>query len=278
MRYAFFRGCTIQVKLPYIEKLAREVFPLIGIDLVDMDFSCCPTSRVVRDKDEHKWLLVAARNLAVAEKEGLPVLSMCTGCTQTLKEAQVLLEDLEQRKKINEILKSAGLEYKGEANVVFFAQAIHEIRDRLPIKRKLGLRVASHPGCHILRPSRVLKFDNPENPLKEDELIMALGATAVAYPKKAMCCGFALNSVDPEGAARMMKDKMSTIDADCMAVLCPTCLEYYDVWQERHAGKAGFRPIPVVHYLQLLGLSLGLADVGFSHMRHKDNPFIKNFK
>ena len=68
-KYAFFIGCTIQVRLPYIERLARDIFRNMGIELVDLDFTCCPTARIVKDVDIMSWLLIAARNIAVAEKE-----------------------------------------------------------------------------------------------------------------------------------------------------------------------------------------------------------------
>jgi heterodisulfide reductase subunit B2 len=275
-RYAFFVGCTIRVRAPYIEKLARTLFPRLGLELIDLDFSCCPTSRVSRDIDSEAWLRIAARNLALAEKEGLPILSMCTGCTQTLVEAKHILEDSDVRGRINQAI--APLSYQGNAQVQFFAELLHEKKEGIRIERPLRFSIAGHSGCHILRPSRILKFDDAENPVKLDSLITLLGADPVDYPKKTLCCGYPLQSVDPSGAERMMKDKISTIKgADCMVVLCPTCFEYFQLRMQGFAQKQGFTPVPVVHYMQLLGLAMGLSpdDVGWHYLRHKDDRLIQ---
>jgi heterodisulfide reductase subunit B len=272
-KYAFFIGCTIQVKIPYIEKLARDIFAKLGVELADLEFSCCPTARIVKEVSIGDWLFIAARNIALAEKAGLPILSMCTGCTQTLREAQEELKDTDKLMAINEKLKSQGLEYRGTSEVKFYAQLIYELMPQIDIRKQLPISVASHPGCHILRPSRILNFDDPENPTKLDELIRLLGADAVEYNNKALCCGYGIYSVDPEAAEHMMRDKLASLQADCMAVLCPTCLEYYELRQRAIAEKMGFAPVQVVHYLQLLGLALGIDDVGFSHMKFKHQPF-----
>ena len=272
-RFAFFIGCTVQVRLPYIESLARRIFSEMGIELADLDFSCCPTARIVKDVSIETWLLIAARNLAIAEKEKLNVLSMCTGCTQTLREAQEMLENQETRRRINEQLEKSGLQYYGTSEVHFYAQAIYERMERLKIKSPPAIKVATHSGCHILRPSRILGFDNPERPEKLDLLVKALGCDIVDYPHKGMCCGFPLYGVDQDAAERMMRDKIASIaDADCLALLCPTCLEYYQLRQEQVASRQGFKPLTAVHYLQLLGLAMGIKydDTGLGKLRHLD--------
>ncbi len=282
-RFAFFIGCTTHVRLPYIEKLARQIFRSLGFKLVDLDFSCCPTPRVIKDVDIGSWLVIAARNLAVAEKQELPILSMCTGCTQTLKEAKHRLEDRDTRVSINEQLRPLGLEYTGSVEVKFYAELLHENMElvKKSIKSRLPMNIAAHPGCHILRPSHIIKFDDPENPVKLDELIGLLGADAVKYKKKGLCCGFPLYDVDRESSEKMMKDKFASVydacnDTDCITVLCPTCFEYYELRQLSIAAKMSFRPLMVMHYLQLLGLALGFSadEIGLSHMRHKDETFI----
>ncbi len=276
-KYAFFIGCTIQYRAPYIEKLARDIFKRMDIALEDLDFVCCPTSRIARDVDIDTWLLIAARNLATAEKEGLPILSMCTGCTQTLVEARHKLEDLDIRKPINAKLKPQGLEYKGISDIKFYAQLIHEKKDSIKIIKQLPIKIATHSGCHILRPSKRLGFDDPENPVKLDQLVAFLGADPVDYPKKSLCCGFPIFNVDEKAAKQMMKDKLSGLDADLLTVVCPTCFEYYELRQKHVADEMGFKTTMVMHYLQVLGLAMGmtLEDIGYENLRLKDDSFIK---
>jgi heterodisulfide reductase subunit B len=276
-KYAFFIGCTIQYRAPYIEKLAREIFKSMGIGLADLDFVCCPTSRIARDVDIDTWLLIAARNLATAEKEGLPILSMCTGCTQTLVEARHKLEDIDTRKAINAKLKSQGLEYKGISDIKFYAQLIHEKKDSIKVLKQLPLKIATHSGCHILRPSKRLQFDDPENPVKLDQLVAFLGADPVDYRNKSLCCGFPIYDVDEEAANKMMRDKLAGLDADLLTVVCPTCFEYYELRQKHIADEMGFKPILVMHYLQVLGLAMGMTgeEIGYENLRLKDDALFR---
>jgi len=274
--YAFFVGCTTQIKIPYVEKLARSIFDKLGTMLKDLDFTCCPTARIAKDVSIDSWLMVAGRNLAVAEKAGLPILSMCTGCTQTLMEARHMLEEKSKRDALNERLKELGLEYQGTVEIKFYAQLIYELKDSIEIKRKLPFTIATHSGCHILRPSSIMGFDDPENPTKLDELITLLGADTCDYPKKGMCCSFPIYETDPDAAKQMMKIKMSSINADYMAVLCPTCFEYYELRQKAVAEEMGFKPVPVLHYMMLLGLAMGYSaeDVGFPFLKHRDDKIL----
>ena len=187
-RYAFFVGCTTALKIPFVERLARELFSILDIELIDLDFSCCPTSRIVKDMDRDLWLVIAARNLALAEKEKLPILSMCTGCTQTLKEAAAELSSKETRENINEMLPE-GLRYEGKSEIVFYSQCLYDNKGRIrqKVKKPLSLDIATHPGCHILRPSSILGFDDPENPTKMDEILKACGAEPVDFKNKTLC-------------------------------------------------------------------------------------------
>ena len=53
-----------------------------------------------------------------------------------------------------------------------------------------GLKVAPFYGCQILRPSKVLGFEDPDRPSSLERLIEACGAEAIDYPAKIKCCGF----------------------------------------------------------------------------------------
>jgi len=172
-QYALFAGCTIKAALPHIEMVARKVLPLLDIELKELAFTCCPNADF-RSTDEYSWLVVAARNLALAEKEGLEILSLCPGCTQTLKEANMILKDDDSlRARINKRLEKIGLIFKGttEANhhLVILHQQIDILLQRVTIPL-YGIKLAVHTGCHLLMPSRIMQFDSPEQPKKLGEL------------------------------------------------------------------------------------------------------------
>ncbi|MEM4267839.1 MAG: CoB--CoM heterodisulfide reductase iron-sulfur subunit B family protein [Candidatus Woesearchaeota archaeon] len=276
-KYSLFVGCTIIVKLPHIERLAKSIFAELGFELAELDFTCCPTARTVRDVDEKSWLVMAARNLALSEKKGLPILTLCTGCTQTLVEAKRMLDDTQTRRIVNTELGKAGLEFTGAAEVKFFAQLLYENIELIKQRRKkrLNVNVASHSGCHILRPSSILNFDSAENPKRLDELLEAIGCNVIDYSEKTLCCGYQISHVDREASEAMLKDKISSISisgkADCIVVLCPTCMDYLDLRMRPVIQKFSLPQIAVVHYLQLLGLSMGygLTEVGYMFNKTK---------
>ena len=94
-RYALYLGCTVPVRGLNYEIAARKVADRLDIELVDLDgLACCgfPAKPV----DWRKGLLMAARNLALAEEHGLDLLTLCSACTGTLTEAaHQLREDRE---------------------------------------------------------------------------------------------------------------------------------------------------------------------------------------
>ncbi|HUW13434.1 MAG TPA: heterodisulfide reductase-related iron-sulfur binding cluster [Anaerolineae bacterium] len=66
--YAYFWGCYVAGRLPFMEKATRKVFEALRIDAVDVDgLTCCPEKTMIRNMSQQVWLLTAARNLSVAE-------------------------------------------------------------------------------------------------------------------------------------------------------------------------------------------------------------------
>lgn len=275
-QYALFAGCTIRVALPHIEMVARKVLPLLDIELKELAFACCPNADF-RSTDEYSWLVVAARNLALAEKEGLDILSLCPGCTQTLKEANMILkDDASLRAKINKRLERIGLIFRGttEANhhLVLLHQQIDILLQKI-ITPLDGIKLAIHTGCHLLMPSWIMQFDNPERPTKLEELVKILGATVTDYPKKTLCCGFGLFGSQKGTASRIIRDKVESAflaGAEAFVVPCPSCFQQLDRNQLVAKRELKFEyQIPVFYYLQLVGLAMGfdLDEVGYYHGR-----------
>ncbi len=265
-KYAFFLGCIMPLRYPGIESSTREVFKMLGVDLVDMQgASCCPAPGVMRSFDQNYWMAVAARNLAIAEKMGMDVLTICNGCFDTLFEvAHKLNHDPELRKKINKILKdAAGVEYKGTVNVRHFVELLYRDVGLEAVKAKVkegkNLKAAVHYGCHFLKPSNIKKIDDSERPHIFDDIVEAAGMTSVTYKDKGMCCGAGggVRARTPDVALTMTKENLTNMAAAGVEVIvdcCPFCHLQYD------AGQAQLKEfkIPVLHLSQLLGLAFGL--------------------
>ena len=116
---SIFWGCTIPARFPFIEKATRLALTGLGVDAVDVaGFTCCPETALVRSADEDAYYLTAARNLAVAEREGLPLITPCNGCYSTFKSVLSTLKvDWRRRQAINRRLSKSGLFFRGDIDV-----------------------------------------------------------------------------------------------------------------------------------------------------------------
>ncbi|MHA1728475.1 MAG: CoB--CoM heterodisulfide reductase iron-sulfur subunit B family protein [Promethearchaeota archaeon] len=283
-KYAYFSGCVIPIQLPEIEKLTRDILPKIGIDLVDFDFSCCPSSGV-RDINTGEWLLTAARNISLADEKKLDIISVCTGCSQTLIEAKHEIKgNRDLKNEINEKLKTINRTYKGTNDSYNLMMVLDELKEDIKskiIKPLTGLRIATHSGCHLLKPSRIIGYDNAENPVKFDEFVEILGAKAVDYQTKTLCCGYEGFARHREMSLSIMKDKLDELDnrnIDLLTLVCPTCFRQYDKNSRLLKKELGVEyNVPVVHILQLLGLALGMSveDVFLKRNRTVDDVLVK---
>ena len=275
MRYAVFLGCTIPSRQMNYEQSARAVSEALGIELVDADFGCCGFP--IEPIDEVKALSMAAMNLKKAQEKGLDVVALCSACGEMLAKAEETLEkDESTAKNVNRLLsKQLGLEYSGERpRVIHFARMLYEDvgteRIRSMVKRPLGgLKIATHPGCHYVRPSTLSGgFDDPEFPHSLDELVEATGAEAVDYIGKEDCCGGGILAVREDVAKAMTRKKLETLSGkvDAMVLVCPFCGIMYDRYQKLMAAELekDFN-VPVLYYPQLLGLALGIdpEELGF---------------
>ena len=267
-------------KYPWFEAAVRRTFDKMGIELVDRDgFTCCPDPIYFQAHDKMEWYTIAARNISLAEEAGYDIITTCSGCTATLSEVNLALkEDAALRAEINDRLKRIGRQYKGTVNV---RHAVTVLRDDFGMERiagtvtrpLTGLKVAVHYGCHLLKPSRVMRVDDPDRPTILDNLLKAIGCEPIHHDKTLLCCGRACmdNSISDQMVIDILEDVVGS-GADCMGLICPTCFDEFDTGQILlgRKYKKSFN-IPVVYAFQLLGLAQGLApqEVGLQHHKVK---------
>jgi heterodisulfide reductase subunit B len=271
MNYALFLGCTVPTRGVNYDVATRSVSKKLGVTFWDSnDFVCC--GYPVHSADHETFLSLGARNICVAEEEGLDLVTVCNACTASLtKVNKTLKENDKERENINKILASAGREFKGTVNVKHFSRMLYEdvgidkIKEQ--ITRPLGkLKIAPHYGCHYLKPSEIYaRFDNPIRPITLDKLIAVTGAQSVNYENKKQCCGGGILAVEEATSMKMAADKLEHIrkaGADAMVLQCPFCSIMYDEYQptilEMNGNDEETPKIPVLYYPQLLGLAMGL--------------------
>jgi heterodisulfide reductase subunit B len=280
--YALFLGCTIPQRQPNYELSARKSLAKLGIELVDLaNFTCC-CPPPVQSIDLETSLSVAAYNICIAEEADLNLITLCSGCFESLAMANSMLKGDEQLKaRINGILSKAGKEFLGSKEVKHYLQVLMDDVGLKRVKQSISkpldkLKVAAFYGCHALRPSEHLKLDDPERPRVLERLIEILGAKNVEYQNKFKCCGGLLRGYSKYSndlALELIREKLANTtkaNADCIATLCPFCFVALDLGQLqiRSELKETF-DMPVLHYSELLSLVLGVDPKELALESHK---------
>jgi heterodisulfide reductase subunit B len=231
---------------------------------------CCGTS-YLETLDKKTALAMAARNIAIAESMGLNIVTLCNGCTETLTKANLALkEDPKLRSEVNDILAEAGREFRGTSDVKHLARVFKEDIGVERIKAATiqpykGLKVGTHHGCHLLRPSEIMRFEDVNDPKVLDDLVTAVGAEPVDYPGKLDCCAGPVMGIRENVTWEVGLDKVNEVKkrADALLTCCPFCYLTFERCQLMSDENPG---LPVVHFTQLLGLAMGLTqeEVGLS--------------
>lgn len=266
-KYIFYPGCVIQTEQYAYELSLREILPLLDIELVDIQgFSCCGTP--LKSVNQMLSLSLSARNLALAEKEGYDVFAPCSICHLGLSECKYVLEgDPKLKERINSFLADENLSYHGTSKIVHTVDLLYDIvgldRIKKQVKKPLtNLKIATHYGCHLIRPSEIGRPVDSENPQKMERILEAIGANPAYYPERLDCCGGLLNANLPESALTKTGQKLQKVKEhgfDALVDVCPWCHRQFDAKKEQAAKTiADTLDVPVLYLTQLLGLSFGL--------------------
>jgi len=267
--YTYFPGCSASDGgARAYNRSARAVSRVLDIDLVELeDWNCCgstPSSAV----DELGAHCMAARDLALAEKKGLDMVTPCSACYVIFNRTNAYLKEYPHFKaKVDEALAAGGLAYRGTVRVRHLLDVMTNDISADTLKSRVkkplsGLKVAPYYGCQVIRPK--LGFDSPENPQSLDRLIASLGGEPTPFPLKGRCCGGSL-IISEEGLAldliRKLLESAAGGGAQCLVTVCPLCQTNLDAYQSRvnKKFKAGFN-LPVLFFTQLMGVALGLGE------------------
>jgi len=278
--YTYFPGCSSAdgTAVGYGQSI-QAISGSLGLALVELeDWNCCG-STPYGSTDELASLCIAARNLALAEKTGFTVLNEkdipversgldlvtpCSSCYTTLNRANSLLQQYpDLKRKVDECLAAAGLEYKGRTRVRHLFEVIYNDVGLKFIESKVinplnGLKVAAYYGCQLVRPEP--GFDDPRNPQSLDELIVSLGGEPVPFPLKDRCCGGSL--VIPEldltlGLIHDILESAVSNGAQCIVTPCPLCQTNLDAYQSKVNSKFKTKyNLPILFFSQLIGLAV----------------------
>ena len=220
MKYAFYPGCVAQGAAPELYNSTIEVCRKLGIELdaESMQSASCTGAGVLQEKNQRLGDTLNARNFALAERSGLPLLTICSTCQGVMSQAnQRLTADADYLSCVNEDLAEEGLEYKGTADpkhllwIIVEDIGIDKLKSMV-VRSLTGFRAAPFYGCYLVRPSSALGFaENPERSDALEQVIEAVGATVVDFPGKTLCCGFPILTINQTNSMKMVSNH--TLDA-----------------------------------------------------------------
>ncbi|MBI4285327.1 MAG: CoB--CoM heterodisulfide reductase iron-sulfur subunit B family protein [Chloroflexi bacterium] len=268
--YAYFPGCSSEASARGLSISVDAIAHALGMELNELaDWTCCGSTPYGSQREDEA-VLVAARNLAIAEKTGLDLVTPCSNCFVTLSTAQSRLKEHPKlARQVSEALSVVGLSYQGKVRVRHLVEVLYNDISPQAIAEKAqqsfnGLKVAPYYGCQLARPD--FGFDHPESPQSLDVLVKALGAEPVPFPLKNRCCGGSM--IIPEedmalGLIRKILDNALANGAQCIVTPCPLCQTNLDAYQSRVNGKfkASYN-MPVLFVTQLIGLALDVPPAG----------------
>ncbi|GAX88227.1 succinate dehydrogenase/fumarate reductase, cytochrome b subunit [Lebetimonas natsushimae] len=280
MKYALYTGCTAKESTPELLKSTLLVAKTLGIEIEILNEASCCGAGHLQDFDEFLSLVLNARNICLAEKRGLKMVTLCNTCQLMLENTKRKLDSDEKLKeKVNEKLGELGYKYVGNTKIQHFLYAIledvgfEEISKH--IKRPLNMKIAPFYGCHIIRPSKTHDGDNlNENPYKPnaiENLIKVLMGESVDYSTKLKCCGFHVdlqNTPVSEKLTSNILEDATKAGAEAIVTPCPLCHLNLDVKQRAIAKRENkdFN-IPVLHLPEMLALAFGYSaeEIGLNH-------------
>jgi succinate dehydrogenase / fumarate reductase cytochrome b subunit len=279
-RVAYYKGCLAALSAKELDSATKALAPKVGLELVELESVTCCGAGDIHEAEPDFYLHLNARILSYASSTGSDtLLTVCNVCTLNLRQANwQLVGDAALRARVNENLEAVGVPaYERDVDVRHLLWELAEDSGYETLKLAAhkglkGLKIAPFYGCQILRPSRVLGFENPDAPSSLERIIEACGGEAVDYPAKLKCCGFPIIQAREETAlGELVQPIEQAVEAgaDAMVTPCPLCHLSLDAWQTKLKTVSGrdFR-MPILHLSQLIGVAAGVPDSELKFKRH----------
>tara|TARA_B110000438_G_scaffold284730_1_gene314068 strand:+ start:157 stop:1053 length:897 start_codon:yes stop_codon:yes gene_type:complete len=292
MKFAFYPGCVARGAAPELYTSTMLVLDKLGIEVEEIKKAACTGAGVLQEKNQKLGDVLNIRTLALAEKMGLSVMTICSTCQGVMSQANHRVnKDKEYLDEINEELKEEGLYYSGNTEVKHLLWilleniGIEELQSTFKIDLS-KFNFAPFYGCYLIRPSDALGFDkNPKRKHSLDIVIEATGASATDYDGKTKCCGFPILLINQTNSLKMVSKHTGDakdLGADAMVTPCPLCHLNLDGYQNkaRKKNRNDKADLPILHLPQLIGLAMGIDPKKLGVSKHivSTKDFIKSIK
>ena len=258
MKVSYFPGCTLKNKAKDLDTYAYRSAEALGVTLEEIENWQCCGGVFTTSPSEVATKLSSVRALKEANDKAQPLVTVCSACHNVIKQTNHAMQtNKEFSDKVNRYMAEG--EYHGEAEVYHYLEMLRDIvgfdKVKEAVKNSLkGKKIAAYYGCLLLRPSKVMRMDDPENPTIMEDFIRALGANAVVYARRNECCGAYVSVESPEAAKRnsnAIVENAKAAGAEMIITACPLC--------KYNLVKNG-ADIPVVYFTELLAEALGVKE------------------
>ena len=272
MKYSYYPGCTLHSTGAEYGASTLAVFRALGIELEEVaDWNCCGATSA-HSLDHDLAVLLAGRNLALAQRTGHDLVVPCAACFSRLRHAEVALaEDPELQRRLS---AAVNIPWGGRVAVESAVSVIAHRVDADDIARRVqvplrGLKVVPYYGCLLTRPRAVTGVGNPDHPTSLDGLLSLLSAEVLEWSYKTDCCGGSLALGRPDQVVRLvgrLAARAVEAGAECIVTACPMCQSNLEMRQP------GGSRIPVLYFTELMGLAFGLAEAERWWGKHLIDP------
>ena len=259
MKVSYFPGCTLKNKAKDLDAYAYKSAEALGVTLEEIENWQCCGGVFTNSPTEVATKLSSVRALKWASDKGQPLVTVCSACHNVIKQTNHAMQtNKEFSDKVNRYMAADG-GYAGECEVYHYLEMLRDLVGFDNVKAKVanslkGKKIAAYYGCLLLRPNKVMRMDDPENPTIMEDFIRALGAEAVVYAKRNECCGGYISVESPETAAKNSSSVIANAKAagaEMIITACPLC--------KYNLVKSG-ADIPVVYFTELLAEALGVKE------------------
>lgn len=278
MKFAYYPGCSARSTCAELNEATHLVAAKLGLELTQLESATCTGARELRAIDPAAFYTLNVRILALAEREALPLMTICNTCTLNVLDAHAaFVNDPKLAESVNARLAEEGLHYSGRTRISHFLWVLHEdIGERrlreLIVNPLTGMTVAAFYGCHITRPPLRYGFVDSRNNVALERLAEILGCEPIDYSGRTECCGFHTAAHDEKVAIKLTGQHIAsakTGGAAAMVTPCPLCHTVLDGFQrEIEKDMSEKLDMPILHLPQLVGLALGLSPEALNMDRH----------
>ena len=199
-RYAYYPGCLASLSQKELDSSTRAVCAKLGVELVEMEsMTCCGAGDIHEAKPDY-YLHLNARILGTGRgaRHRDTILTICNVCTLNLRQANKKLQQDAERARARQPQPRRGrrgdlLGRRRRAPPALGGLRGRRLRalqgDRGALARR-GSRSRRSTAARSCGPSKLLGFEDPDQPESLERLIEACGAEAIDYEAKIKCCGF----------------------------------------------------------------------------------------